>query len=846
MQLDFQVPININFQKFEESWLEMPVFHLFTEAVQRNPDKIALKCEERQLSYQEVYNWAVNIAHAIKAHHDNKTPVGIALPNDVFFPVAMLAALASGCPYVPLDIDLPIARNQLIIEQSGIQSILTSTDSPSFSETLRIFNIHNIRENKYKPLDFEASPDDTAYIIYTSGSTGIPKGVYQNQRNLLHDVMQYTNSVHLSEDDRLTLLYSPSVNGAIRDIYGALLNGATLVIKNLKKTGLYNLSEFIRQESITIYHSIPNIFRTFLKLNPDKVDFESVRLIYLAGDRIYNTDVELYKAFFPTKCLLYVGIGATEVATIYRQWFISHNTIISQELIPLGYAVADRDMQLIDEENRGVPDGEVGEITVSSKFISLGYWNNPDQTLQSFSINTHNAAIRTFRTGDLGRINNQGLLEFIGRKDNQVKINGYRVELSEIEGVLMNHPAIERCGVVLHCIDSHNSLYAFYSSSQALAEAKIKDWLTERLPLYMIPQRCIQVKEIPVLHNFKNDSKALKALVQQYADEKQVTEKILRKKNDFLYTVLRKTWSKFLDEKSFDKNISWKDAGGDSVNAVNFLVQLETDLGLTLPTDWIHGGMKPDEIYDYLSSMNLEENEKREKTIYFFPSLLGIGENTKQFLKSLSEHASVRIINYPRFADTPAKDRNLAYVTAFISGQIFDSNSPNIGFISSCSGSLIMNHILAHQAPKYYSFIAILEGREIYAPRPIYKSFFSRLIDFLKKGDLMSNSLFYIYNHSEYSRKIIHYLEEKKYYSFKNRQILWNIYRYLRPSFFGGEVLYFGCNNSHIDSNGEHLKAYYKNVKLIPLRGNHGEMLNEDNTKTVLVTLLEVLNKKIV
>jgi amino acid adenylation domain-containing protein len=846
MQLDFQGPVDIDFRKFEKEWLNKPVFELFAEVAQSNPDKIALKCGDKQLSYQETYNWAINIAQAIEAHNACKEPVGIALPNDVFFPVAMLAVLATGCPYVPLDIDLPIARNQLIIEQSAIKSIIVCADSPLFSETLHTINIDELAPYESTSIDFKASSDNIAYIIYTSGSTGIPKGVYQNQRNLLHDVMQYTNSIHLSENDRLTLLYSPSVNGAIRDIYGALLNGATLTIKNLKKTGLYNLSEFIRQESITIYHSIPNIFRTFLKLNPDATDFSSVRLIYLAGDRIYNTDVDLYKAFFPAKCLLYVGIGATEIATIYRQWFINHNTVINHELIPLGHAVTDREMQLLDEEGKEVPNGETGEITVSSQFISLGYWRNPEQTLQSFSESAHNHKIRTFRTGDLGKINGNGLLEFIGRKDNQVKINGYRVELSEIEGVLMNHPAIERCGVILHTIGQHNALFAFFASNKELPEIRVKNWLNERLPHYMIPQRCIQVNEIPTLHNFKNDNKALKALARKYTDERQNTENVLTGKNGFIYAVLRRTWSKFLDEKSFDKNISWKDAGGDSVNAVNFLVQLESDLDTTLPTDWIHGGMKPEEIYNYLANKNLTEQVIRNKIIYFFPSLLGIGDNTKLFLKSLSEYVSVKIINYPRFGDTPPKDRNLAYATSFLLKQMPEFNNPEAGFISSCSGSLIMNHMLTSQPSPNYKLIAILEGREIYAPKPIYKSFFSRLLSFLQKGDLLNGSLFYLYNHSDSCKQIIHSMEKKKYFSFKNRQVLWSIYPHLHPRFFEGEVLYFGCSNSHINSKGEHLKAYYRNVNLVSLNGNHGEIFNTENSKIVINTILKTLDKRVV
>lgn len=839
MQLDFQGPLDIHFRKFEEAWLDIPVFQIFAKIAKRKPDKIALICGEKQLSYQEVYQWALRIAHILKIRHTHREPVGIALSNDVFFPISMLASLAAGCPYVPLDIDLPVTRNQLIIEQSGLKSIITLSESHEFNGMAELINLNALASSGFSQNDFNASPEDIAYIIYTSGSTGIPKGVYQNQRNLLHDIMQYTNSIHLCENDRLTLLYSPSTGGANRDIYGALLNGATLVINNLKENKLYDLSKFLRQERITVYHSIPNLFRTFLKLNPDKFDFTSVRLIYLAGDRIYNTDVELYKAFFPSHCLLYVGIGATEVATIYSQWFINKNTVINSELIPLGYTVEGRAMQLRDDYNKQVIEGEVGEIVINSKFISLGYWNNPTQTEKSFIDCPNNSAGRSYRTGDLGRINSDGLLEFIGRKDNQVKINGYRVELSEIEGLLMNYPSIIQCGVVLYTTEKHNSILAFYVSDIELPEIQIKDWIKRRLPNYMIPQRCIQVNEMPLLHNFKNDSKALKTLAEKYVYTMTETEK-WSEKNDLLFVILRRTWSRFLDENSFDRDIKWKYAGGDSINAVNFLVQLETDLGKTLPTDWMHGEMSPTEIYTYLKTLDVTKGINKKKIIYFFPSLIGIEENTRIFLNKLSEFASVKIINYPKFSNTLSKDRGLDDITAFIAEQITDYNTHDIGFISACSGGPIMHHTITSKGIQHYGFIGIIEGRTKYNSIPIYKGFLKRVKNFLEKGSIINNTIFALYIRSDFFKKIVHYCEKNKYYSFKNRPTLLNIYQNLCLSYLDGEGIYFSCNQSVFSNEGELWKPYYKKINLVSLNGNHREMFNELNAKIVIDKITEV------
>jgi len=210
-------------------------------------------------------------------------------------------------------------------------------------------NIDSIKfENNL--INFESKPLDLAYIIYTSGSTGQPKGVYQNQRNLLHDVMQYINVSEIDSNDRLSLLYSPSVNGAIRDIYGALLTGATLYTHNLITQGLSSIPRIIEKNQLTIYHSVPNIFRTGLKRKTENYSFDCVRLIYLAGDKIFKGDIEIFKELFSNDCVVYVGIGSTENATIYRQWFIDKDTKLEDELVPVGFEVPDRVMKLIDEK----------------------------------------------------------------------------------------------------------------------------------------------------------------------------------------------------------------------------------------------------------------------------------------------------------------------------------------------------------------------------------------------------------------------------------------------------------------------------------------------------------------
>jgi pimeloyl-ACP methyl ester carboxylesterase len=323
-----------------------------------------------------------------------------------------------------------------------------------------------------------------AYILYTSGSTGQPKGVYQSQRNLLHDVMQYVHSIHLSARDRVTMLYSPGTSGAIRDLFGALLTGASLHMHSLRQAGFARLRERMAAERITVYHSVPPVFRGFLSV-PGQ--FDDVRIVYLAGDRLVPGDVDTFRRNFARGARIYTGIGSTEAATIYLQWFISHDTPLG-ESVPLGRAIPDRNVRLID-----------GEIEVSSRYLALGYWRNAP-----FDSTPGDPECRTFRPGDRARERPDGLFEHLGRKDRQVKIRGYRVEIGEVERALEQHPGAGDVAVVM----AGGALVACYTGREPI---NWQAYLRTRLPSHMIPARFKRLAALPRLGNFKLDRQLLEA-----------------------------------------------------------------------------------------------------------------------------------------------------------------------------------------------------------------------------------------------------------------------------------------------------------------------------------------------
>ena len=201
-----------------------------------------------------------------------------------------------------------------------------------------------------------------------------------NHRNVLHNVMRYTNSLCISSDDRLSLLQAPHFSGTVSSIFGALLNGAVICPYNLIHQGTDRLATWLNEMEISIYHSVPVIFRSFLR---HKNHFPSIRIIRLEGDRAVRDDIKLYQQYFGQNCVLVNGLGATETG-LCRQYFVNREMNVTDAIVPIGYPVDGMDILLVDEAGEKVGFNEVGEIVVKSCYLSLGYWQQPKLTRESF------------------------------------------------------------------------------------------------------------------------------------------------------------------------------------------------------------------------------------------------------------------------------------------------------------------------------------------------------------------------------------------------------------------------------------------------------------------------------
>jgi amino acid adenylation domain-containing protein len=506
------------FIEFTKEEIEQSIPERFEKIVPKYRDRVAVKTSNQTLTYEELNRLANRVADAILAEsRDNQRPVALLLDNDAPMIAAILGVLKAGKIYVPLDPLLPDTRAGYIMDDSKAGLIVTNGRNRLLANklarnTLPLFDLDSLDASLPSGSPSRSvSPDTPAWIIYTSGSTGRPKGVVQNHRNVLHFVMNYTNGLHLCAEDRLTVLSSFSVNAANHDIFTALLNGASLYPLNIKECGVGRLIDWLILHEITIYHSVPSVFRHFLDPLIHDVKFSSVRVIRFGGESTSKRDVELYKRHFSRQSILVNRLGSTETGTL-RWYFMDQSSRIEGNIVPVGYPVEDNEILVLDESGKEVEIGGTGEIAVKSRYVSPGYWRKPDLTKASFLPGSEGGAERTYRTGDVGRLLPDGCLIHLGRKDFQVKIRGHRIEIAEIEMALLDHPAIKQAIVIPredYADDQRLAAYLVAATRPAPAVSELRGFLKATLPDYMVPSTWIFLEAFPLAPNGKVDRQGL-------------------------------------------------------------------------------------------------------------------------------------------------------------------------------------------------------------------------------------------------------------------------------------------------------------------------------------------------
>ena len=504
------------FARFERADVESTIPQRFEKQVEAYPEHIAVKTRRHEWTYRQLDKEATKVARRIQASAgDSDTRVGLLFESDAPLLAGILGALKAGQTYVPLDPSNPRDRLAYMLKHSEATILLTDDANLPFARELagasvEVFNIEDAGTFE-KPFEcvHQTSPDSIAYILYTSGSTGVPKGVVQSHRNVLHFMRVYTNNVGIHHSDRLSLLSSYGFDGAVMDIFGALLNGATLVPARLMDEGLEGALTWIRNECVSVFHSTPTVFRQLLGSHAPGGELEHVRAVVLGGEEALTSDLELFKIRFSQEAILVNGLGPSE-STVTLQHFMNRDAVNTRTSLPVGLPVEDTEVVLLDAG--GSLTDIYGEIAICSPHVALGYWRDEEKTEAVFRTEPDKAGRRVYRTGDLGRRLPDGTLEFVGRKDLQVKIRGFRIELGEVESVIGSHPGVEECAVLARFDAGGSTRLVAYVQTPATHEAVVpglRAFLKQKLPEYMMPAAFVVQSSLPLTANGKLDRDAL-------------------------------------------------------------------------------------------------------------------------------------------------------------------------------------------------------------------------------------------------------------------------------------------------------------------------------------------------
>jgi amino acid adenylation domain-containing protein len=573
--------------EFGDHELDGSISQRFERIVASFPEHLAVVHGAHKLSYADLNSAANRIAHLILALTTGPdAPVVLLMDNDLAMFGAVLGVLKAGRAYCAFDPSFPISRSSFMIDDLQSQLILTDTANLAHAQqlagdALQVVNIATVNPalSSQNP-QIALTPDTLAAIYYTSGSTGTPKGVERTHINMLHRCWIMEQSHPAYPGDVMSMLYPCSVGASISDFYVGLLSGATLAIYDLKRLGAGGLADWLINQQVTRLHLHTSVLRDMLDSLPADATFPSLRYVR-PSDRLYRSDVERLWRVIPTHAKVVHGLASTEAGMI-TMITLDRDTLDNSEIVPMGYPVPGVELLLLDDDGASVPPGEVGEITVRSRFMARGYWRRPEFTAERFQADPVDGRFRIYKLGDLGRMRTDGCLELVGRKDQMVKVRGNRVELAEIEAALERLALVQRAAVVVRPNRTGEQVliaYVLPADPALTTAAMLRQHLRQALPTYMMPSRIVIMESLPILANGKVDRQALPPAGSERPDIDTPYEAPRTPVEDQVAAI----WADVLGLDCVGVHDSFLDLGGHSLQAARIVSRVMTTFQVDLP-----------------------------------------------------------------------------------------------------------------------------------------------------------------------------------------------------------------------------------------------------------------------
>jgi amino acid adenylation domain-containing protein len=490
------------------------VIDLFEEQVRLSPKAVALVFEEEEWSYERLDEQSTRLANYLLSKGvKEETLVPVCINRSANLIISIIAILKAGGAYVPVDPTYPASRISYMLNDIGSTFMLTEPSielSPEILNSCERIDIDEelLAAQSKKRIRVCVKPTLLAYILYTSGSTGVPKGVQIEHRNVV-SLVKGVKFVDLTSKDVILSTGSPSFDATTIEYWGALLNGGMLVMcaeHVLLDTVL--LKQEIEKRGVTIMWFTAGWFNELVEI--DISLFSTLKTILVGGDRLSPVHIEQTAKKYPALKIVN-GYGPTENTTFSLTYPITN--LESGKDIPVGYPLSNRKAYILDEQSRLCPVGIVGEICVGGDGLARGYLHQPELTAEKFIDDPFERGGRLYRTGDFGKWMEDGVIEYLGRKDEQAKIRGYRIEPGEIENVLEEAPGIQQAVVLIQKDGQGISrIIAYAVTEEPFDNKEVSLYLKDRLPGYMLPAAIVSVDAMPLTSNGKVDKKKLQEI----------------------------------------------------------------------------------------------------------------------------------------------------------------------------------------------------------------------------------------------------------------------------------------------------------------------------------------------
>ena len=579
------------------------IHELFEVQAQLNPNAIALVYEEQTLSYQELNKKSNQLAHYLISHGVvPDTLVGICVERSLEMVIGLLGILKAGGAYVPLDPSYPKDRLSYMLEDSGVEILLTQQNlleqlPLTKQQTICIDTQTAYTNQAHTNIDVQdlgLKPNHLAYVIYTSGTTGNPKGVLVEHHNVIRLFTSSESYFDFNEHDVWTLFHSYAFDFSVWELWGALSKGGRLVVVPYwlarSSDEFYQLLE---REQVTVLNQTPSAFNHLVLLDKERQSRLTLRYVIFGGETLDAVSIGTwFERHDDNSPQLFNMYGITETTVHVTCSLIDKKTIeegVSDKTI--GRPLDDLRVRILDAHGDLVPLGVAGELHVSGDGVARGYLNRVELTAEKFVSDpfNKNPKARLYKTGDLGSWNADGTLNYLGRNDDQVKIRGFRIELGEIESQLQKQERVQDALVMAYDEGDHKKLVAYLTpelnakitSGDGLEETLdlefIRSSLKASLPEFMIPSEIILLDEFPLTPNGKVDKKALPA-----SDGSGLSRKTYEAPEGELEKFLADTWQDLLNVKNVGRWDNFFDLGGQSLLAVQIVSRIEERLSRTL------------------------------------------------------------------------------------------------------------------------------------------------------------------------------------------------------------------------------------------------------------------------